>query len=169
MSLDNRKWEQYDKKFPKVRECITQSKSMNDALDNYEYLYKLKSEIPKELYAFYFRNLLQMSTRNVSKELRLKMFEGVEPEDIMYKDELDTIKNVFGKYITVYRGTTKEENIPGISWSTYKWVAEGEFYQGRLFEARIPKKSILLYFAHYEDEGEIIANVTSNYRIVKED
>lgn len=169
MSLDERKWMEYDDKYPNVRLCTIQSKSMKDSLACYEFLYRLKSEIPKELYAFNFRRLLQMNTGNVSVELRLKMFEGVNPEDIMFQDELDTIENEFEDYITVYRGATKDENIPGISWTIYRQVAEDTFYRGRLFEAQIPKSSILLYLAHEEDEGEIIAHVTSGYRIIKED
>lgn len=38
-----------------------------------------------------------MNTANVSVELRLKMFEGVDPRDIMYQDELDAINNEFEK------------------------------------------------------------------------
>ena len=33
--------------------------------------------------------------------------------------------------------------------------------------ATIPKSSILLYFAHEEDEGEIIAHVTSGYTVIE--
>lgn len=169
MSLDEGKWKQYDKEYPKAAMCISQSNSMEDALPCYEYLYKLKSEIPEELYALYFRRLLQMSTRNVSKELRLKMFEGIKPENIMYQDELDAINNEFDDYITVYRGTSKNEDIPGICWTICRSVAEDTFYEGRLFEARIPKTSILLYFAHEEAEGEVIVPVTSDYKIIEED
>lgn len=169
MSLDEGKWKQYDDQYPEVALCTTQSDSMKDSLACYEYLYELKPEVPIELYAFYFRKLLQMNTGNVSNELRLKMFEGVDPEDIMYQDELDAINNEFEDYITVYRGTSKAEDVPGISWTRYKWVAEDTFYRGRLFEARIPKTSILLYFAHQEDEGEVVVHVTSDYRIIKED
>ena len=138
MSLDERKWQRYLDQFPEVALCTTQSNSMHDALPCYEYLYSLKPQIPKELYAFYFRKLLQMNTGNVPIDLRLKMFEGVDPEDIMYQDELDVINNDFGDYITVYRGASKDEDIPGISWTIHKWVAEDTFFRGRLFEARIP-------------------------------
>ena len=169
MSLDEGKWKQYDVQYRDAALCTTQSNSMNDSLACYEYLYKLKSKLPKELYAFYFRRLLQMNTGNVSNELRLKMFEGVASEDIMFQDELDAINNEFDDYITIYRGTSKDEDVPGICWTKDKWVAEDTFYKGRLFEAKIPKTSILLYFAHEEDEGEIIAHVTSGYRIIKED
>lgn len=169
MSLDEAKWKKYDEQYREAGECIRQSNSMKDALPCYEYLYKLKPYIPKELYAYHFRKLLNMNTANVPNELRLKMFEGVDPEDIMYQDELDAINNDFDEYITVYRGTSKAENIPGICWTLHKWVAEGTFYEGRLFEAQIPKAAILLYLAHDADEGEVIAHVTSNYRIIEED
>lgn len=170
MSIDVGKCRDHLKKYPEAepRLCRTQSKSKNDALVCYEYLYNLKPKIPKELYAYSFRELLQFNTANVSKEFRLKMFEGVSPNDIMYQDELDAIEN-FEEYITVYRGTNKDEDIPGLSWSLIKDVAECDYYRGKLFEARIPKSSILLYYAHDNCEGEIIANVTSDYKIIKED
>ena len=167
MSLDERKWKRYDELFPEASLCIRQSNSMINSLPCYEYLYKLKPNIPTELFAYYFRNLLQMNTGNVSPELRLKMFEGLNPQDLMYQDELDAIENEFDDIVIAYRGTTPEEDTPGISWTIYKWVAEGTFDRGRLFKARIPKKDILIYFCHNEDEGEIVANVLSDYEIIK--
>lgn len=169
MSLDEKKWQQYYDQYPEVSECIGQAKTLSNALPCYEHLFRLKSTIPKELYAFYFRKILQFNTANVPNELRLKMFEGIDPEDIMYQDELDEIKNNFDEQLTVYRGTSKAENVPGICWTRYKHVAEGTFYNGRLFEATIPKSSILLYFAHDCTEGEIIAHVTSGYKIIEEE
>lgn len=169
MSLDEGKWKQYDNQYPEAALCTTQSNSMKDSLACYEYLYELKPKLPKELYAFYFRKLLQMNTGNVPNELRLKMFEGVNPEDIMFQDELDAINNEFEDVITVYRGASKAEEVPGICWTIYRSVAEGTFYEGRLFEAQIPKSAILLYFAHQESEGEVIVHVTSDYRIIEED
>ena len=83
MSLDERKWKRYDELFPEASLCISQSNSMTNSLPCYEYLYKLKPNIPTELFAYYFRNLLQMNTGNVSPELRLKMFEGLNPEDLI--------------------------------------------------------------------------------------
>lgn len=167
MSLDEKKWQVQDELYPQVSECISKSVSPKDALPSYEYLLKLRGSIPEELYAYYFRKILQMNTNNVSNKMRLKMFEGVKPENIMYQDELDAIKG-FDDYITVYRGTTPDEDEPGICWTLYKWVAEGTFDRGRIFEAIIPKSSILLYLAHQEDEGEIIAKVTSGYKIISE-
>ena len=167
MSLDEEKWRKFDEKYSKVSECTRKSASMKDALPCYEYLYKLKDTIPKELYAFYFRKLLQMNTNNVSKELRLKMFENVNRNDIMYEEELDFIDKQFDDYITVYRGASKEEIEPGLSWTIYKYVAEETYYNGKLFKAIIPKSSILLYFKKHEAEGEIIANVTSGYEVIK--
>lgn len=169
MSIDRGKIAKYQEQYPQIMDCIGQSKTVHDALPSYIFLRDLRPEIPKELYAFYFRKLLQMSTANVSIELRLEMFEGITPEDIMYQDELDAIDKTFDEYITVYRGTSKNEDVPGLSWTLRKYIAEGTFYEGRLFEARIPKSSILLYFAHEEDEGEIISHVTSGYKIIEED
>ena len=167
MSLDEKKWYTQIDDYPEARECISKSTTGYDALPSYQWLYRLKGRIPPELYAYYYRKLLQMNTANVSVELRLKMFEGVKPEDIMYQDELDAIAG-FDDYITVYRGTTQQEDIPGISWTTRKSVAEDyPFNRGRVFRAVIPKSAILLYFAHEEDECEVIAHVTSGYEIVE--
>ena len=102
MSLDIKKCLSQENAHPEVRECISKSTRMDDALPSYEYLYSLKDSIPKELYAYYYRRILQMNTENVSVELRLKMFEGVDPRDIMYQDELDAINHEFGETITVY-------------------------------------------------------------------
>lgn len=168
MSLNEGKWKKYYDNYPEVRECRTQSKTSENALPCYEYLYNLKPKIPKELYAYVFRDLLQFSTNNVSKEFRLKMFEEVSPNDIMYLDELDAIEN-FEEYITVYRGATKNEDTPGLSWTLSKSEAESvPYYRGKLFEAQIPKSDILLYCSKKNGEEEIIINVTSNYRIIKE-
>ncbi len=107
-----------------------------------------------------------MNTANVSNELRLKMLEGVDREDLMYQDELDAIK-MFDDCITIYRGTSPKESVPGICWTIYKHVAEGsEFNFGRVFKAVIPKSSVIMHFAHEEAEGEIIAHVTSGYTII---
>lgn len=169
MSLDEGKWWNQIDDHPEVNDCIGQSKTPIDARPSYEFLYNLKGSIPKELYAFYFRRILQMNTANVSIDLRLKMFEGVEWEDIMYQDELDAI-NGFDEEISIYRGADKNEEIPGISWTIRKHVAiEYPFNRGRVFKAVIPKKDILLYLAHEEDEGEIIAHVSSGYEIIEED
>lgn len=166
MSLDEKKWLSQQEKHPEVLKCIAQSKTMNDALPSYKYLFSLKNSIPKELYAYYFRKLLQMNTANVPVALRLKMFEGVIWDDIMFQDELDAISE-FNDFITVYRGTDQNEETPGLSWTIDKRVAEDTFYRGRMFKAVIPKDSILLYLAHQEAEGEIIAKVTAGYEIVK--
>lgn len=161
--------EKYDEQYLEVDQCINQSNSMKDSLACYEYLYELKFRVPKEIYAFYFRKLLNMNTGNISNEPRWKMFEGVDPEDIMYQDELDAINNEFKDCITVYRGASKVEDVPGVCWIRYKWVVEHTFYRGRLFEAKISKTSILLYLAHDADEGEVNAYVISDYKIIKED
>lgn len=170
MPIDRKKCISLSDKYPEIRECISQSKTFTDALPSYEYLFSKKDSIPKELYAFYFRKLLQMNTANVSDEMRLKMFEGVDREDIMYQDELDAIENEFGDSITIYRGAQKSELKPGICWTKNREVAE-EFASntGKIFVTEIPKTSILLYFAHEESEGEIIANVTSGYKLLERD
>lgn len=169
MSINIKKCKTLIEMYPEIQLCIRKSSSMKDALPSYEYLYSLKPKIPKELYVFYFRTLLLMNSANVPRNFILKMFEGIEPEDIMYQNELDTIKNEFADYITIYRGTTKDEMIPGLFWSKYKDVAEGIYYRGKLMKAKIHKKSILLYSAHEAADGEIIANVMSDYKIIKEE
>lgn len=151
--------------YPQVDECLGKTKSRHNALPSYQFLFGLKQIIPKELYAYYYRKLLQFNTENVSMELRLKMFEGVDRCDLMYQDELDAIRN-FDDVITVYRGTTRSEMKPGLSWTRRRDIAEGVYGNGRLFIAAIQKSDILLYFMHEEDEEEIVAYIVSNYEIV---
>ena len=76
---------------------------------------------------------------------------SIDPSDIRLKrlylsdHELDAIAG-FDDYISVYRGTTQQEDTPGISWTTRKSVAEDyPFNRGRVFRAVIPKSAILLY------------------------
>ena len=108
MSLDNKKWWIQRDEYPQVLECIGKSKTPLNALPSYEYLNTLRKDIPKELYAYYLRILLQMNTANVSKEMRLDMLNGVLWQDIMYQDELDEI-STWDEYITIYRGTDANE------------------------------------------------------------
>ena len=165
MSLNNRVWLDQLDDYPEVAECIRQSGNPHDALPSYEYLYKFKGKIPKELYAYYLRRLLQFNTANVSVEMRLKMLEDVDRNDIMFQEELEAIQG-FGESITVFRGTSKDEELPGLSWSLKRHIAESsDFYRGRLFKATIPTSKILLYLSQEEDEEEIIAHITSNYEI----
>ena len=166
MSLDKKTCIDLLKDYPKADECLRQSKSALDALPSYNYLLELRNEIPKELYSFYLRKLLLFNTANVSVELRLKMLDGVARDDIMFQEELDTLRN-FGENVTIYRGTSIDEREPGLSWSIKKYVAESsDFYRGRLFIARIPTSSILCYFSMDTTEEEIIAHVIDNYTIV---
>lgn len=158
-----------DKDYVRVYKRISEIRMPDNALPVYEYLYKLKGEISKELYAYLFRGLLQFNTKNVPVDFRLKMFEGVSQEDIMFEDELNAIRNTFCDTITIYRGTDANETVLGLSWTLDKSTAcSVPFYKGRAYSAQIPKKDILLYIAHDADEEEIIAHVTSNYRIIKE-
>lgn len=95
------------------------------------------------------------------------MLEGVIWDDIMFQDELDAIET-FDSEITIYRGTSPDEDKPGLSWALRKSVADSEpFYKGRLFKATNPKENILVYLSHQEDETEIIANVTSGLKEYK--
>ena len=154
------------KYYPKADECLRQSKSSIDALPSYNYLLELRNEIPKELYSFYLRKLLLFNTANVSVELRLKMLDGVARDDIMFQEELDALHN-FDENVTIYRGTSKNEREPGLSWSIKRYVAESsDFYRGRLYIATIPTSSILFYFSKNTAEEEIIAHVIDNYTIV---
>ena len=154
--------------YPTPADCRMKSVSTRDALPSYEYLESIRSSIPKELYAYNLRALLQCNTENVSPEIRLRMLEGVLWDDIMYQDELDAIKN-FDSEITIYRGTDYTESTPGLSWALRKDIAESvPFNRGRVFQATIPKESIIAYLAHEEDETEIIAHVTSGYTIIED-
>ena len=166
MSLDSKLWLKQLDDYPKVADCVIQSKSLTDAMPSYEYLYALKNNIPKELYAFFLRKLLKYNTANVPVDFRLQMLQGVNRNDLMYQEELDAICK-FGPSVTIYRGASKDEIQPGLSW-TLRWdVAEsGEFYRGRLFIAQIPTSSILLYLSKEEDEEEIVAYVTDNYKVI---
>ena len=165
MSLNNRVWLDQLDDYPEVADCIRQSGNPHDALPSYEYLYKFKGKIPKELYAYYLRRLLQFNTANVSVEMRLKMLEDVDRNDILFQEELEAIKG-FGESITAFRGTSKDEELPGLSWSLKRHIAESsDFYRGRLFKATIPTSKILLYLSQEEDVEEIIAHITSNYEI----
>lgn len=119
-------------------ECVRQSKLMSDALPSYKYLYDLKDKIPKELYAYQLRKLLKYNTANVPVDFRLKMLDGIDRNDIMYQAELAAIQ-AFGESITIYRGAPATEEIPGLSWSRIRSIAEqSDFYRGRLFIAEIP-------------------------------
>ena len=168
MSLDDKKWMEQDVEYPEAGECIGKSTRVDNALPSYEYLYGLKHKIPKELFAYYFRRLLQYNTANVPVELRLKMFESVDRNDIMFQSELDSLRKL-GESVTIYRGASSSEISPGLSWSLKKYIAENsDFYRGRLFVAEIPTSAILLYMSHEEDEEEIVAHVTSDYQIIDE-
>ena len=166
MSLDNKIWLKQLSEYPQVSECIGKSKTTLDALPSYEYLNSLRKDIPKELYSYYLRKLLQFNTANVPKEMRLNMLNGVLWEDIMFQDELDAI-NSWDENIIIYRGAESSEQTPGLSWSIHRHIAEhSEFNRGRVFKAVIPKNQILLYLAHEEPEDEIIANVIEGYEIL---
>ena len=168
MSINITKIQELSEIYPTARDCRMQAESYKDALPCYKYLEDLRSSIPKELYAFNLRELLKYNTNNVSVEMRLRMLDGVSWEDIMYQDEIDALNN-FESEITIYRGTDAFEDTPGLSWALRKSVADSEpFNRGRVFKAVIPKKNILAYFAHEEDETEIIAHVTSGYTIIEE-
>lgn len=168
MSINLTKIQELSKIYLTASDCRLKSTSPMDALPCYEYLESLRSLIPKELYAFNLRALLQFNTKNVSIEMRLRMLDGVSWEDIMYQDELDAINN-FESEITIYRGTDSFEDTPGLSWALRKSIADSEpFNRGKVFKAVIPKENILVYFAHEEDETEIIAYVTSGYTIIEE-
>lgn len=167
MSINKKNILMYEETFPSARDCRMKSVSSKNALLSYEYLESIRHSIPKELYAYNLRNLLQWNTENVSLEMRLRMLEGVSWEDIMYQDELDAIERL-DSLITIYRGTDPSEEKPGLSWALRKSEADSvPFNRGRVLKAVIPKEDILVYLAHEEDETEIIANVTSGYAIIE--
>ena len=168
MSIDIARIIKLSEVYTSANECRMKATSPSDVYPCYEYLESIRHSIPKELYAYNLRALLQFCTEKVPPEMRLRMLEGVSWEDIMYQDELDAIKS-FKPTITIYRGTDPGEKIPGISWALRKSVADSyPFNKGRVFKAVIPKESILVYLAHEEDESEIIAHVTSGYTIIED-
>lgn len=165
MAINEDRINELNRKYPMVCECRSKSTSTLDALPSYEYLRNLRDDIPEELYAFWFRELLKFNTAKVSDELRLEMFEGVKRENIMYQEELDALKS-FDDVITVYRGASADEDPPGICWSLKKYVAE-EYFEGHddvLFVADVSKKDILAYFSKNNIEEEIIVKVEKDYK-----
>ncbi len=150
---------------PEVDSII--SKTLANTESGYKYLYSLKGSIPKELYAYHLRRIWNMKTDGLSLDLALQMFEGIEPEDIMFDEELDAIKQ-FDDYITIYRGASTTEEVPRLSWTLRKSVAtnNSDFANSRLFIAKVPKKDILLYLAKDCDEEEVVVHVTEGYEIV---
>lgn len=124
MSLDEKKWMDQIDQYPEIKDCVRQSTTGDDARPSYQFLYERKNSIPKELYAYYFRLILKYDTAKVPVDLRVKMFDGVTWEDIMFQDEIDAIKG-FEDQITIYRGTNKDEVIPGLSWTLKERVAKG--------------------------------------------
>lgn len=82
MSINKKKILMYEEIFPSARDCRMKSVSPRNALPSYEYLESIRHSIPKELYAYNLRNLLQWNTENVSPEMRLRMLECVSWEDI---------------------------------------------------------------------------------------
>ena len=62
MSIDKKKILMYEETFPSARDCRMKSVSPRNALPSYEYLESIRHSIPKELYAYNLRNLLQWNT-----------------------------------------------------------------------------------------------------------
>ena len=140
--------------------------TLENPLKGYEKLLEFKATLPKELYAYWLRTLWKMNTNGLSPSLSLQLFSDVSPEDLMYEDELEAIKN-FEDVITIYRGTDKTESVPLMSWSMRKDIAsQSHFARGRLFVARIPKTKVIMYISHDGDEEEIVAYVESGFEII---
>lgn len=145
------------------------NETLNDTVSGYEHLLALKNSIPKELYAYLLREIWKMKTDGISIELALKMFENISPEDLMYTDELEAIRE-FDEEIEIYRGTDINEKVPRLCWTLRKSIAtkNSDFANGRLFMAIIPKSKIIMYIAHDGDEDEIVAHVESGYKYIDE-
>lgn len=89
----------------------------------------------------------------------------------MPKEPLHKMRTLSGmdSEIIAYRGTDRTEEKPGISWTLDKNTASSyPFNRGRVFKAVILKEKILIYFAHEEDEKEIIADIVSGYSIIED-
>ena len=160
--MDKDKAIKQEKEYPETWNIIRET--LNDTVFGYEHLLSLKKSIPKELYAYLLRNIWKMTTDCISIELALKMFEDVLPEDLMFDDELEAIRN-FQENIVIYRGADNNEKRPRLSWTLRKSVAtnNSDFAKGRLFKATIPKSKIIMYIAHDGDEEEIVAFVESGF------
>ena len=163
--MDKEKVREQMESYPVVDSIIP--KTLEDTESGYQYLLSLKEYIPKELYAYCLRRNWKMTTEGLSLDLALRMFEGVQPEDIMYEEELKAIEQ-FDENITIYRGASVKEEVPRLAWTLRESVAanNSDFAHGRLFRATVPKKDILLYIAEDGDEEEIVVHVTEGYEII---
>ena len=138
--------------------------SILDATVKFEYLLELRETVPEDLYAFYARYAYQMDTLNVPLDLLEKVFKDVDMNLLMSELEMERYE-ALPEYITIYRGTNPDEDVPRLSWSLKESVAE-KYNKGRLFKATIKKDSIIAYFSNNTFEEEIVAYVPENFEII---
>ena len=126
--------------------------------DSYKQLLALKGKIPKDVYAYKVKWIYRANTQGAATETLYEVFEGLDKSDLMSSE--DAIE--YGRlpeYITIYRGTNANEEVPRLSWTLDRSVAE-KFATGQLFSATIPKEKILAYFD--TDEKEVLVWLTGN-------
>lgn len=137
-------------KYPEIKKTLL----FAEPTEQFEYLLSLKKQVPVELYAFYARVIFQCDTDEVENKLIMSVFEGLSKDMIMTDIELEAFQNL-PKEITIYRGTTRDEETPRVSWSLDKKIAD-RFNQGRLFVAKIKKSDILAYFKSAGEEEIVV-------------
>ena len=137
---------------------------LNDMPAKFKYLVELKENVPADLYAAYARWSYQMSTLDVPLELLYQVFDNVDRNLLMSENEQETF-NSLPEYITIYRGTKYDEDIPRLSWSRDKNIAM-KYYQGRLFKAIVKKEEIIACFSD-DCENEVLAYVPENFEIIE--
>lgn len=134
--------------------------NIENKAERFDKLISLRNAVDHDMYASYVRVNLQMNTHGVPLETLLKALEGLTPQDLMYRDELEKLEKM-PDIITIYRGTDAGEYPPRVSWSLSKDRARF-FDQGQMYKATVNKKDIFAYFCNNTNEEEIVAHVTEN-------
>ena len=140
------------------------SYKFSNPAEKFEFLISIRHEVDLEAYATFVRMLTQMNTQNVPLEVLLKAYEGLKPNDLMCKDEIDRLLALSDE-LTIYRGTDASEYYPRISWTLLESKAR-TFENGRLYRAIVNKRDIFAYYSINTNEEEIIAHVTKNFDVI---
>lgn len=166
MTFEDSKREEFLSEYPELKPFLTANQKMAHPAPLYKQLDSLYGKISDEAYAHALRRLLKMSTFGVSKDYRLKMLGRIKREDLMTNSELEKLATL-PDLVTIYRGATYAEETPGLSWTLKKNIASNEFYEGKLFEAKVSKDAIIAYIAD-QDEEEILTDV-ERFNVIEED
>ncbi len=113
---------------------------------------------------------------NMTKAQLVALFKKCNPDKLMDKEELKSLKKFRGKEkLTVYRGVTpyNEKNLKALSWTVSKnkaeWFAKRFSEKGKVYQAEIPTGSILAYFEK-RNESEVVLDPSKleNIRVIKD-